>query len=478
MIKFGTDGWRARIAEDFTFDNVRLVSAAFVLYLKNSGLDKKGVAVGYDNRFESEDFAQAAAETCARAGIKTFLSKISFAFPCPLLLCKFARVGRRHHDHRQPQPAGVERFQDKRSFRRIGAGGNDQGSGRISVRRARFCAPTIRETTYRVLRPKPEYLKHIASFVDLEKIKKADLRIVLDPMHGSGAGYLKELFVQNEGAQNFACLLEEINGNRDPLFSGVNPEPIPVNLEELTSYMKEVGAQDLALPRGRIAAGIVLDGDADRIGGVDPTGIYISSHNIFSLLLKHLVENRKMTGKIVKTFNISRLVEKQAKKYGLEIDEVPIGFKYIAEKMLKEKVLIGGEESGGLGIYGNIPERDGSICALMLMELMACEKKTLKQILDGIMNDLGYFTYDRIDLHVDREKVMSKLERLKTSEKFAGRKVAKLETLDGIKLNFEDESWILFRASGTEPVLRIYSEGRSEDQVELMLQAGQQLANS
>jgi phosphomannomutase len=279
-------------------------------------------------------------------------------------------------------------------------------------------------------------------------------------MHGSGAGYLKELLN-----------IEEINGNRDPLFGGVNPEPIPVNLIELTSYIKEI---PLNFP-GQISAGIAIDGDADRIGCVDPSGVFISSHNVFSLILKHLVENRKMSGKIVKTFNISRLIEKQAKKYNLIFDEVPIGFKYIADKMLTEKVLIGGEESGGIGIFGNIPERDGSLCALLLMELMAYEKKTLKQILDKIMDEFGYFTYDRVDIHIDREKAMPKVEGLKKSESFAGRKINKIETLDGLKLNFEDESWILFRPSGTEPLLRIYSEGRAFDQVELLLQEGQNL---
>ncbi|HTY13429.1 MAG TPA: phosphoglucomutase/phosphomannomutase family protein, partial [Candidatus Omnitrophota bacterium] len=306
--------------------------------------------------------------------------------------------------------------------------------------------------------PKPEYLKHIASFVDLERIKNAGINAVLDPMHGSGSGYLKELIG-----------LKEINGNRDPLFGGVNPEPIPVNLEDLASYVK-------GLPG--LAVGLAIDGDADRIGGVDPSGTFITSHYAFSLILKHLVENRKLDGKVVKTFNISRLVEKQAKKYGLPLDEVPIGFKYIADKMINEKVLIGGEESGGIGVLGNIPERDGSLCSLLLLELMAYEKKTLKQLLDGIMDELGYYYYDRIDLHLNREDFMPKIEKLGTIADFAGKPVVKIEKLDGVKLNFDDTSWILFRPSGTEPLLRIYAEAYSFDQVELLLEAGQKLIRS
>jgi phosphomannomutase len=182
-----------------------------------------------------------------------------------------------------------------------------------------------------------------------------------------------------------------------------------------------------------------------------------------------------MSGKVVKTFNITRLVEKQAKKYNLPFEETPIGFKYIADLMLKEKVLIGGEESGGLGIMGNIPERDGNLCALLLLELMAVKKQTLKQILDTIMDELGHYYYDRADLHLEREVFAPLVEKLKSSDKFAGKKVGKLETLDGVKLNFEDEAWILFRPSGTEPLLRIYSEGRTVDDCDRLLAEGQRL---
>ena len=461
MIKFGTDGWRAKIAEDFTFDNVRLVASAFVKYLKDSGLDKKGAAVGYDNRFQSEDFALAAAQIIAGAGIKTYLSKISLPSPALSYYVKSHNLGAGAMITASHNPPEWNGFKIKEYF---------GSSARPEVTKAVEANLTdVKTHNYASQRsleyfdPKPEYLKHISSFVDLERIKKANLKIVLDPMHGSGAGHLKELLD-----------IEEINGSRDPLFGGLNPEPIPVNLEETTSYMKEI---QLNYPE-QIAAGFVIDGDADRIGCVDPSGAFISSHNVFSLILKHLVENRKMSGKIVKTFNISRLVERQAKKYGLPFDEVPIGFKYIADKMLSEKVLIGGEESGGIGIYGNIPERDGSLCSLLLMELMAYEKKSLKMILDGIMEELGHFAYDRIDLHIDREKVMPKLETLKKQEIFAGNKVTKVETLDGIKLNFGDNAWILFRASGTEPLLRIYAEAPSLDQVELLLQEGQNLSLS
>ncbi|MBI5699533.1 phosphoglucomutase/phosphomannomutase family protein [Candidatus Saganbacteria bacterium] len=451
MVKFGTDGWRAKIAEDFTFDNVRRVTRAMIDALK-----LKSVAVGFDNRFQSEDFAKAAAEVCAAAGIKTYLSSASL--PSPALSFRVKDKGLDGGimitaSHNPPEWNG---FKIKESF---GGSARPEVTQKVEQNlRLNAAVPEPRGSLagsgIETFDPKPDYLKHISSFVDLEVIKKAKLRIIVDPMHGSGAGYLKELLP-----------VDEIRGNRDPLFGGVNPEPIPVNLEETLSYVRE---QALKYPND-LTVGIVLDGDSDRIGCVDATGTFISSHNVFSLLLHHLVENRKMSGKVVKTFNLTRLVEKQAKKYGLPLAETPIGFKYIADLMLKEKVLLGGEESGGLGILGNIPERDGNLCALLLLEMMAMEKKTLKQILDGIMDELGHYYYDRADLRVEKRIEVPRLKE------FGGMPVTKIEDLDGVKFNFADESWILFRASGTEPLLRIYSEGRTQEQCERLLAEGEKL---
>lgn len=453
MIKFGTDGWRAKIAEDFTFENVKLVTAAFINWLQAEKLDKQGVAVGYDNRFQSEDFAKTAAEICARAGIKTCLSELSLPSPALSYYVKSNDLGAGIMITASHNPPEWNGFKIKERW---------GGSARPEVTKKveSFLNSPIKlpnsQTKIEEFDPKTNYLKHIATFVDLELIKKSKIYAVLDPMYGSGAGYLKDILN-----------IEEIRGFRDPTFGGINPEPIPVNLEETFSFMRDVF---LKYP-DTLSAGIVLDGDADRIGAVDPTGTYISSHNVFSLLLYHLVKNRKMTGKVVKTFNISRLVEKQANKYALPFQEVPIGFKHIADIMLKEKVLIGGEESGGLGIQGNIPERDGSLCALLLLELMAYEKKSLKQILDTIMDELGHYYYDRVDLHTDKKSIGD------APRTFAGQEVVKVETLDGTKLNFKDGAWILFRPSGTEPLLRIYAEAPSPERVEYLLSEGQNLVN-
>ncbi|KAF0134327.1 MAG: phosphoglucomutase/phosphomannomutase alpha/beta/alpha domain i [Candidatus Saganbacteria bacterium] len=461
MIKFGTDGWRAKIADDFTFDNIKHVTLAFINHLKKSGHDKAGVAVGFDNRFQSEDFAQTTAEVCAENGIKTYLSKYSLPSPALSYFVKTNNLNAGIMITASHNPPEWNGFKIKESF-----GGSARPEFTKAVE-AEINHPTQSlgaKTKIEMFDPKPGYLKHISSFVDLEKIKNANIKIVLDCMHGSGIGYLSNLLE-----------IDEINSNRDPLFGGLNPEPIPQNLIDLTSYTKDL----LVKSKNTLIMGAAIDGDADRIGCVDSSGVFISSHNIFSLLLKHLVENKKMDGKIIKTFNISRLIELQAKKYGLQIEEVPIGFKYIADKMLKENILIGGEESGGIGIKGNIPERDGSLCTLLLAELIAYNKKTLKQLLDEIMDEFGYSYYDRIDLHgIDREMALRKIEVMKGLKAFANSQIVKIETLDGLKLDFSDSSWILFRMSGTEPLLRIYAEARTFDQVELLLSAGQKAIQS
>ncbi|OGC04089.1 hypothetical protein A2276_05675 [candidate division WOR-1 bacterium RIFOXYA12_FULL_43_27] len=457
MIKFGTDGWRAKIAEEFTFENVEKVTAAFVKYLNESeDIDprlRNGIAVGYDNRFQSEHFAKTAADTCAKLGIKTFLTK--YAVSSPLLSFavahnKLAAGIMITASHNPPEWNG---FKIKESF---------GGSARPEVTRAveknlSSALPTPMPTPAPLfpIDPKPDYFAHIEKLVDLKAIAESKVRAVVDPMFGSGAHHIKELLGK------YKMEVEEIHANRDPLFGGVNPEPLPINLEDTISFMKTYDQV--------FSTCIVLDGDGDRVSAIDPSGTFITSHNVFSLLLKHLVENRKMQGKIVKTFNISRLVEKQAKKYGIEIIETPIGFKYIADLMLKEKIIIGGEESGGMGIMGHLPERDGTLCGLLLLELMAKTGYNLKQILNQIMDELGHYYYSRIDLH------LSSSPRLRSMETFAGRKITKIETLDGTKLNFEDESWILFRPSGTEPLLRIYAEARSMEDVQALLGAGENL---
>jgi len=461
MIKFGTDGWRGRIADDFTFANVRLVTQALIEYLKAKQMIERGIAIGYDHRFQSEDFAEEAAKVISGAGITAYLA--SHPIPTPALSFSVRNM---------KLDAGVM----------ITASHNPPEWNGFKIRESSGSSP-LPETTQQIEKylkdtltispssrniktfdPDPEYLNKLKSLVDLDLIKTHNLKIIVDAMHGSGAGYFSKLGLS----------AVEIRGQRDPLFGGVNPEPLPVNLEESISFVK-----DFALKyQNELTSCIVLDGDADRLAAIDGSGRFINTHHVFALLLTLLVVHRKLQGEVVKTFNMSNLIDKLCAHYHLPLTVTPIGFKHIAKLIMERNVLLGGEESGGMSVMGFIPERDGILNGLLLLELVAREKKTFAQILDEIMAEYGYYYYDRMDLHLDQAQEVVKKLSSNPPKELAKMKVAKVETLDGLKLSFEDESWILFRSSGTEPLLRIYVEGRSEEEVKLLLGAGEGLVSA
>lgn len=457
MIKFGTDGWRGRIADDFTFENVRLVTQALLDYLKTD----KGIAVGYDNRFQSEQFAQVAAEVCSGAGIGTLLARHSIPSPVLSFTVKNLGLGAGIMITASHNPPEWNGFKIKESY-----GGSSFPETTEGVEKN--LKPTLHllpsAKNIKAFDPDPAYFDKIRSLVSVDLIKKQNLKIVIDPMYGSGSGYFSKLGIP----------VTEIRGNRDPLFGGINPEPLPINLEESISFVKETALRY----RDQLTVCIVLDGDADRLAAIDGTGRFINTHNVFALLLRHLVKNRKLSGEVVKTFNLSNLIDKLCSRYGLRLTVTPIGFKHVARLMLERDILLGGEESGGMGIRGFVPERDGILAGLMLLELMTFEKKTLAQILDEMMDENGYFYYDRADLHLEKAREVVEKLALKLPARFNEMPVKKVETLDGLKLNFEDESWILFRASGTEPLLRIYAEGRSPEKLKQLLAAGENLVTS
>ncbi|MEE8638725.1 MAG: phosphoglucomutase/phosphomannomutase family protein [Candidatus Margulisiibacteriota bacterium] len=458
LIKFGTDGWRARIAENFTFRNLRLVAQALADYLIEKKTAPKGIAIGYDNRFQSETFARIAAEICSGRGIQTHLFLHSAPAPAISFAVKNLNLAAGIMITASHNPPEWNGFKIKEDF---GGSAFPQTTQAVEKKLQTTLHITPSATNIKNFDPDPAYLEKIKSLVDLDLIGNRRLKIIVDPMHGSGAGYFKKLGLP----------VIEIRGDRDPLFGGINPEPIPLNLEESISFVKETTLKYSS----ELTACVVLDGDADRLAAIDGSGRFINPHNVFALLLHHLIVHRKLSGDIVKTFNISNLINKLCNKHNRKLYVTPIGFKHVAEKIIKEDVLLGGEESGGMGIKGFIPERDGILAGLMLFELMAYEKKTLAQILDEIMKEHGYFYYDRADIRTDKAQEI--VEKLKKSppHKFASKIVAKVETLDGLKLNFEDESWILFRASGTEPLLRIYVEARTEEEVKQILGAGESL---
>jgi phosphomannomutase len=466
MIKFGTDGWRAVISDDFTFENVRKVAQAYCNYLIKNDLGKKGIVIGYDNRFESENFALESAKVSASNNIQVYLTENSVPSPVVSFVVKKRSLGGGIMITASHNPSQWNGFKIKSQF---ACSASQEITKAVEAEVANITEPALSKNYSGLIAridPKKEYFDHISGFVDFARIKQAGMNIVIDPMHGSAAGYVKEIL----SANGIECM--QINGARDPLFGGVNPEPIPQNLTELSDVIK-----DGSLSKPGLWVGLATDGDGDRIGGVDGNGGFLTSHDMFVLLLKHLVENKKLSGSVIKTFNISNLVGMLSNKYKLTLRETPIGFKYIADYMLKEDVLIGGEESGGIGIKGHIPERDGVLNTLLLLECLAYFKKDSRAILNGVMDEFGYFYYDRIDVHLtdeQRNKVKAKLSSLKP-DNFIGEKVVDIQTLDGVKIFLKDKSWILFRLSGTEPLVRIYSEATSTDKVKRMLSEGEKL---
>lgn len=461
-IRFGTDGWRGIIADEFTLDNVRVVSQAYSLFLKEeypSTFATTPLIVGYDTRFMSDRFARAAAEVAAANGFRVFLSDRPNSTPA------ISWAVREQHalgaimitaSHNPPKYNG---FKVKADY---AGSASPQITARIEGMLNRVQAiPTGDASSIQLFDPRPAYFEQLLRLVDVERILHSSVGVVVDPMFGAGMGYLPALLGK------MSPLPREINGHRDPHFGGINPEPLPPNLGKLAEEVKT-----LSTPLG---VGLAFDGDADRIGAFDRDGTFINSHRILALLLRHLVEEKRMTGGLIKTVSTTRLVEKMARKYGLPIHETPIGFKYICDLMRTQDILIGGEESGGIGIKNHMPERDGVLCGLLLLEIVATHGKNLGELIAELEREHGSHQYDRIDLHLRdnalKERVLAKLSQ-ESPAVIEGLRVTDVSTLDGIKFSLENGGWLLFRASGTEPLLRIYAESPSLAEVKALLAFG------
>ncbi len=468
IIKFGTDGWRARIAEDFTFANVEIVTQALAEYVKTQNTTGKiSMLVGYDRRFASEHFAQRSAEVLAGNGFVVDL--LAHDVPTPLVSFEVKRRGLDGGvlitaSHNPPEFNG---FKFKAPF-----GGSatpaitnqiEKLVGASEPKRIPFDEAKASGLA-RVIEAPDDYRRHIENFVAIKELRDADVLVIADPMHGTGGRWVESLLAGGK------IRVETIRADRDPLFGGVLPEPMPWSLELTSRTIRE---------RGALMA-LVTDGDADRVGAMDEHGEYINTHQILMILLLHLVRNKGMKGSVVRTFSQSVIVRRIAESYGFRLFETPIGFKHIGEIMLDpaNDFLTGGEESGGIGIRGHIPERDGVFNSLVLLEAVLAMGKKPSEIIRDIWKEFGEFHFERRDLHVPIEfglKLVAELREKPPSE-FAGYKVTGLATLDGTKLLFDDESWILFRQSGTEPVLRIYCEASSIEKMTKMMEAGEKMA--
>lgn len=467
QIKFGTDGWRGVIAKDFTFENLFTVAQATMDYLNREGLGSKGLVIGYDRRFLSRDFARRVAEIAAGNDIHVRLTEDYAPTPAVSWAVHESGAGAGVMITASHNPPEYNGFKIKESF-----GGsalpattkiieeivaynqaNDRRAVSIPYEEA------LKKKAIELFDPCGGYFKQISRYVDLDLIAGAGIAVVVDPMYGAGGGFIPRLLPG----------VDEIHSSENPSFGGIPPEPIGQNLQELSALLKS----------GKYRVGLALDGDADRIGAVDENGDFFSSHCIFTVILRHLIEYKKLAGGVVKTVSTTRMVDLLAKKFGLELFETPIGFKHICELMLKRDILMGGEESGGLGVKGHIPERDGILLGLLLLEAVAVSGKGLRQLLDETMDDIGHFFYQRIDSRIEdtaKEQLIARL-RANPPTVIDGQLVTSTNFSDGFKFTFENGDWLLIRPSGTEPVLRLYSEAGTLDQVERFLRKAVIIAN-
>lgn len=450
-IRFGTDGWRAVIAKDFTFDNLAIVTQATARWLLNEKITKNGVVIGYDARFMSRQFAEHAASIFAAMKIPVRIADSIVPTPAVSLgAAEFDAVGIViTASHNPPEYNG---FKIKAPFG--GPAAPDQ-IGAVENRLDRFdknlsvgtYAHYLENGLIHEISLGTLYLDLLQKKIDLESIRKKGLKIAHDPMFGSGMGILKALF----GSQ-----VTEIHGEVNPSFHGIPPEPVEKNLKELAAFIPENGC----------AVGLANDGDADRIAMFDETGTYVDSHRILSLLAKYLKEEKGMTGMIVKTFSTTNMLDKQAEKYGLPIEITPIGFKYVAEFIISDNVLVGGEESGGIAVKGHLPERDGIYIGLLITEMMVKSGKKLSELVQELFEEFGNHAYFRDDLHTENSKKNAMMEYCKSKKLtfINGKKVTGWDFKDGVKHQLDDGSWLLVRPSGTEPLLRIYAEASTQKQ--------------
>jgi alpha-D-glucose phosphate-specific phosphoglucomutase len=476
-IKFGTDGWRAIIAEDYTYDNVRVCAQAMAQYLLDSKAAGKGLVIGYDTRFASEHFAAAVAEVIAGNGIRAYLCDRFAPTPTISYAILERKAGGAVVITSSHNPGIWNGFKVKPEY----AGSAppevlailEKNIASIQARPDEAASPNgvkrvpldeaLQKGQVVMFNPVPAYLKQVASLVDIEGIKQAGITVVADPMFGAGMGYFPTLLAGGN------TRVIEVNNVRNPLFPGMhNPEPIAHNLAALTAGIAQHEAH----------VGLATDGDADRIGMMDEHGEFINQLQVYALLLLYLLEVRGKRGPIVKTVTTTAMAQKLAKLYNIPVYETPVGFKYVGPKMMETGAIMGGEESGGFGFAGHIPERDGVVAGLFLLDLMIKLHKSPSQLIEYLYSLVGPHYYDRIDVPLSPEEHAAALAHVKANkpEQIAGLKVTHIDTLDGFRYVLEDGGWLLIRFSGTEPLIRIYTETTDRTKVQAILAEGKKIA--
>ncbi len=472
QIKFGTAGWRAIIAREFTFDKVRLASQAVADHLKtelanpNSPIHgrKPEIIIAHDCRFLGREFALAVAEVFAANGLIPLLGNRDI--PTPVLsftIRKRKAIGGINitASHNPPEYSGFK-------FSRYdGAGAPGEVTKELEARIAKlqeqnwsFNAKVIGTFECKTIDPQPDYFKQVRKLVDFATLKKAKLKVAVDLMHGCGRGYLDTLLTE-AGAK-----LTVFHADKNPLFGGHPPEPSADHLDEVKA----------AIRTGKAQLGLATDGDADRFGVVDKDGTWMTPNQILALTLYHLKKNRGWTGAVVRTVPTSHQVDAVAEMLGVKVHETPVGFKYIGALMESEPIIVGGEESGGLSVKGHVPEKDGILACLLMAELVATEKKSLGQILKQLEKKSGEFHTDRINIHIDPAQKEAFIKKLSGGlDKIGAFKVEKFITTDGYKFLLPNGEWVAFRASGTEPVFRCYVEAKSKKNLDALRNACRKL---
>ena len=464
-IKFGTDGWRGVIAEDFTFANARIVAHAIARYVVRNEDARKGVLVGYDHRYAADRVAAAVAEVISASGTPVWLADKPCPTPAISYLVRHCRAAGGIVITASHNPYRWNGIKYKASY---GSSALPSIVAQIEQELDAVLQKGVpplppRQNLIQPLEPRAPYLDALEKLVDWKRLREAKFRFVFDPMHGSAAGLLPELFRRNR----ISC--DEIRGTRDPRFGGVHPEPIEPHIEALR----------LAVRAGKYDAGFCADGDGDRIGAIDRDGAFINPHQIFSLLVWHLAGTRNLPGDIAKTFSVTKLIDKLATKLGRKLHEVPIGFKYICELMLEQNILIGGEESGGIGTSLYLPERDATVSALFLAELMAWHGKSLGELLTALHAEFGEYHYGRVDLDLkpgQKEKAIAHFSNGKL-DRILDLPIVRREDMDGIKVYLGEAGWVMVRASGTENLLRVYSETSKPETTRRVLNAVTQIVH-
>ena len=469
-IKFGTDGWRGIIGEDYTYANVRLCAQGAAELILEQGLASRGLMIGYDTRFASEDFAAAVAEVTTGNRIVTLLS--DKAAPTPVVSYNLVSrdAGGGVVVTASHNPGNWNGFKYKPEY---GGSASPEIIEQLEYRIAHAESEGIAERMslseaesrglLEYVDPEPSYLGHIATLVDLNAIRQAGLRIAVDSMFGAGIGYFNKLLGGD------STDITELHGERNPAFPGIpQPEPIAPNLAPLMSLVR---SQDFDV-------GLALDGDGDRLGVVDEQGRFITTLQVFALLCLHLLEVRKVRGPLVRSITMTRMIDRLGSLYDVAVMETPVGFKYLGPVMMRENALAAGEESGGYAFRGHIPERDGILSGMMMLDMMVKTGKSPSELLDMLADKVGPYFYDRWDLKFDQSQVDPIRDRVRVANPsdLAGRRVEEVDTSDGFLFALEGGYWTLIRFSGTEPLLRIYAEGESREHVTELLTAARSLA--